>query len=176
MSTAAIAIDSFLDSNKWNTIQSGITDYLNASEYSENRTPLHTQINSWIQAKLTSLNLWQSAWESDVKLFSSINVLPKDINVESSDPTNGGYHREEGGYIYYIHPSWESSWGGELKFKDCDVASVEPIPNRFVWVNPGVLHGIGVVTSAATTNRITSVAWPNGTVSYPSADLTINTI
>ncbi len=86
MSTAAIAIDNFLDSDKWNTIQSGISGYLNSSEYSENRTSLHTQINSWIQEKLTSLSLWQSAWESDVKLFSSINVLPKDINVESSDP------------------------------------------------------------------------------------------
>ena len=118
MSTAAIAIDNFLDSTKWDTIQSGISYYLNASEYSENRTYLHTQINSWVQEKLTSLNLWKSGWENDVKLFSSINVLPKDINVESGDPTNGGYHREEGGYIYYIHPVWESSWGGNLKLKN----------------------------------------------------------
>ena len=76
MSTAAIAIDNFLDSDKWNTIQSGISGYLNSSDYSSNRTSLHTQINSWVQEKLTSLNLWQSAWESDVKLFSSLNVLP----------------------------------------------------------------------------------------------------
>ena len=41
MSTAAIAIDTFLDSSKWNTIQSGISGYLNDSKYSENRTPLH---------------------------------------------------------------------------------------------------------------------------------------
>ena len=34
MSTAAIAIDNFLDSDKWNTIQSGISGYLNSSEYS----------------------------------------------------------------------------------------------------------------------------------------------
>ena len=175
MSTAAIAIDNFLDSDKWNTIQSGISEYLNSSEYSGNRTSLHTQINSWIQEKLTSLSLWQSAWESDVKLFSSINVLPKDINVESGDPTNGGYHREEGGYIYYIHPAWESSWGGNLKFKDCDVDKVEPKPNRFVWVNPNVWHGIEVVDSSANTNRVTVVAWPSGTVTYADATAIINT-
>ena len=77
MSTAAIAIDNFLDIDKWNIIQSGISEYLNSSEYSENRTSLHTQINSWIKEKLMSLNLWQYAWEDDIKLFSSLNVLPK---------------------------------------------------------------------------------------------------
>ncbi len=49
MSVAAIAIDNFLDTDKWNTIQSGISQYLNASDYSENRTSLHTNINSWIK-------------------------------------------------------------------------------------------------------------------------------
>ena len=175
MSTAAIAIDNFLDSDKWNTIQSGISGYLNSSDYSSNRTSLHTQINSWVQEKLTSLNLWQSAWESDVKLFSSLNVLPKDLNVESSDPTNGGYHREQGGYIYYIHPTWDTSWGGSLKLKDCDADNIEPLPNRFVWVNPDVWHGIEVVNNSASNNRITVVAWPSGTMEYSSADLIINT-
>ena len=175
MSTAAIAIDNFLDSSKWNTIQSGISSYLTASDYSENRTSLQTDINSWIKDKLTGLSLWQNSWDDDVKLFSSLNVLPKDINVESSDPTNGGYHREQGGYIYYIHPAWQSSWGGNLKFKDCSVDKIEPKPNRFVWVNPNVWHGIEVVNNTASTNRITVVAWPAGTLEYPSADLVINT-
>ena len=48
MSVAAIAIDNFLDTSKWNTIQAGISGYLNAPSYSENRTSLHTDINSWI--------------------------------------------------------------------------------------------------------------------------------
>ena len=175
MSTAAIAIDNFLPSDKWNEIQWGIGSYLNTSTYTEVRTSIHTQINGWIEERLKELNIWQDSWKDEIPLFSSINVAPVGVDREASGDGTG-HHKEQGGYIYYIHPSWESSWGGELKFKDCDVASVEPTPNRFVWVNPGVLHGIGVVTSAATTNRITSVAWPNGTVSYASADLTINTI
>ena len=175
MSTAAIAIDNFLPSDKWNEIQWGIGSYLNTSTYTEVRTSIHTQINGWVEERLKELNIWQDSWKDEIPLFSSINVAPVGVDREASGDGTG-YHKEQGGYIYYIHPSWESSWGGELKFKDCDVASVEPTPNRFVWVNPGVLHGIGVVTLAATTNRITSVAWPNGTVSYASADLTINTI
>ena len=176
MSTAAIVIDNFLDSGKWNTIQSGISGYVNAPTYSQNRTSLHSDINSWIQGRLVDLKLWKSSWENEVKIFSSLNVLPKDINVESSDPTNGGYHREEGGYIYYIHPLWESSWGGNLKLKDCSADKIEPKPNIFVWVNPDIWHGIEVVNDTASTNSITVVAWPSGTLEYSSADLIINTI
>lgn len=176
MSTAAIAIDNFLDIGKWNTIQSGINQYLNSPLYSENRTSLHTQINSWIQEKLSSLNLWESTWEEEIKLFSSLNVLPKNTDAESSDSANAGYHKEHGGYIYYIHPYWVSSWGGNLKFKNCSIGKIEPKPNRFVWVNPDVWHGIEVVNSTASTNRITVVAWPSGTMNYDRADIIINNL
>ena len=176
MSVAAIAIDNFLDSSKWNTIQAGISEYLNASFYSENRTSLHTDINSWIKEKLSTLGLWNNLWDDEIKLFSSINVLPKNINVEEGDTVNGGYHREDGGYIYYIHPEWDPVWGGQLKFKDCSVEEIDPKPNRFVWVNPDIWHGIKVVYHEAQTNRVTVVAWPTGTVEYPSADIVINTL
>ena len=176
MTTAAVVIDNFLTTDKWNSIQSGITDYINASSYKEERTSLHTQIHEWIESKLTELNLWQSSWKNEVPLFSSINVAPVGLNRESSDPSNGGYHVESGGYIYYIHPTWEASWGGHLKFKNCDVAQIEPTPNRFVWVNPKIWHGIEVVESGATNNRIAVVAWPTGTLEYPGADLKINTL
>ena len=171
MATAAVVIDNFLTTDQWNTIQSGISAYLNSSTYTELRNSLHTQINDWIETKLTDLNLWQSSWKNEIPLFSSINVGPPGVNRE----TSGGYHVESGGYIYYIHPTWDSSWGGHLKFKDCDVAQIEPTPNRFVWVNPKVWHGIEVVDSSASNNRIAVVAWPTGTVEYSSADLIINT-
>ena len=63
-----------------------------------------------------------------------------------------------------------------MKFKDCDGSIIEPKPNRFVWVNPDVWHGIEVVNDSANTNRITVVAWPSGTVTYPSADVIINKV
>ena len=175
MSTAAVVIDNFLESGNWNTIQNNLST-LNSSTYSEVEDSLNTQIHSWIQVKLTSLNLWQSSWEDDIKLFSGIKSLPKGIDLESGDPTNGGYHREQGGYIYYIHPSWTPSWVGHLKFKDCSVDKIEPKPNRWVWVNPDVWHGIEVVTEPAATCRVSAVAWPNGTVVYDGADIVINKI
>ena len=176
MSTAAIVIDNFLSESQWDTIQSGVTSHLNSTLYGESKDSLYTEVTAWIEEKLKSLNLWQDSWKDEVKLFSSLNSLPKGVDVESSDPANGGYHRESGGYIYYIHPAWESSWGGNLKFKDCSVDKIEPKPNRFVWVNPDVWHGIEVVSDTAGTNRVTVVAWPTGTVEYAGADLIINTL
>lgn len=175
MSTAAIVIDNFLTSTQWDTIQSGVTSHLNSTSY-DSKDSLYVQVTAWIEEKLKSLNLWQDSWKDEVKLFSSLNSLPKGVDVESPDPTNGGYHREDGGYIYYIHPAWESSWGGNLKFKNCSVDKIEPKPNRFVWVNPDIWHGIEVVNNTASTNRITVVAWPSGTMQYASADLIINTL
>jgi len=176
MSVAAIVIDNFLSTSQWDGIQSDIGSHLSASTYTESRDIVHTQINGYIESKLKELNLWQDAWEDEISLFSSLNSLPKGIDVESSDPTNGGYHRESGGYILYIHPAWESTWGGNLKFKDCSVDKIEPKPNRFVWVNPNVWHGIEPVDATASTNRVTVVAWPTGTVEYVGADLIINTL
>ena len=175
MATASIVIDNFLTTDQWNTIQSGITGHLNSSTYTQERDSIHTQILTWIQAKLESLSLWKSSWTSETQLFSELISTPVGVDRESSDPNNGVYHREAGGFIYYIHPAWDSSWGGHLKFKDCDVAQIEPTPNRFVWVNPDVWHGIEVVDAAATTNRVTVVGWPAGTMEYGSADIIINT-
>ena len=176
MSVAAIAIDNFLSTSQWDGIQSDISSHLTSPTYSESRDTVYTQISGYIESKLKSLNIWQDAWKDEIPSFSSINVIPKELNVESSDSTNGGYHKEQGGYIYYIHPAWTSSWGGNLKFKDCSVAQIEPKPNRFVWVNPNIWHGIEVVNSTANTNRMAVVAWPTGTVQYASADLIINTL
>ena len=176
MSVAAIAIDNFLSDIQWSSIQSNISGYLDPSTYKDERDSLHELINVWIEEKMKSLSLWQNPWSKEVRLFSSMISRPIGQNCESSDTVNGGYHMEQGGYIYYAHPEWDSSWGGNLKFKDCDGSIIEPKPNRFVWVNPDIWHGIEVVNDSASTNRITVVAWPSGTVTYPSADVIINKV
>ena len=42
-------------------------------------------------------------------------------------------------------------------------------------MNPDVWHGIELVESTASTNRVSVVAWPTGTVAYASASVIINT-
>ena len=176
MSVAAIAIDNFLSDIQWSSIQSNISGYLDPSTYKDERDSLHELINVWIEEKMKSLSLWQDPWSKEVRLFSSMISRPVGQNCESSDPNNGGFHTEQGGYIYYAHPQWNSSWGGNLKFRDCDIDLLEPKPNRFVWVNPDVWHGIEVVNSNAQTSRVSVVAWPSGTVEYPDASVIINKV
>lgn len=83
-----------------------------------------------------------------------------------------------GAYIYYMHPLWRSSWGGELLVADGDApppasdgsrSAVEavcrtggvfiyPRPNRLVLLRGGTLHCIKKVESAAGAALRTSVS------------------
>lgn len=169
--TAAIIIDDFLSNEKWEWIQSNLSEYLNTSEFIENRNEPYVTTIKWIKEKLNELDLFQEHWNSNLDMWSFINTLPPNIDRES---TGRGYHIDYGGFVYYTHPTWDSSWGGHLKFENCDVDQIEPKPNRFVWVNPKVPHGIGVVNDNATHNRITIVGWPEGCMEYPDATQQIN--
>ncbi len=175
MRTAAIVIDNFLESHQWQGIQEKIAsgNYLNVSDFEESKNSPYGEILIMLSDKLKEIDLWQDHWESTLSMWSFINTLPPGIDRESSS-NNDGYHSEFGGFVYYAHPSWNSSWGGHLKFKNCDIEKIEPTPNRFVWINPAVWHGIEVVNSGALHNRITVVGWPEGCLEYQDATLQIN--
>lgn len=82
------------------------------------------------------------------------------------------WHSDKGwlaGYIYYAHPTWRSSWGGELLIganvgsqpisgdprnaveQVCETggAFVYPRPNRLVLLSGGTLHCVKKVEAAA---------------------------
>jgi hypothetical protein len=175
MRTAAIVIDEFLSEEKWEYISNIIldSDYLKSQDFKEWRDPFYEKVIDWIEEKSKSIEIWRPHWGHTIPMWSYMNSLPPNIDRESS---GGGYHKDFGGFVYYIHPTWDPSWGGHLKFKDCDVDKIEPKPNRFVWINPAIWHGIEVVNSNALHNRITVVGWPEGCVEYESASLKINMI
>lgn len=175
MRTAAVVIDNFLSEDRWIYIQNKLSEigYLNAESFVEEKNNLHSVILEWISQKLKELDIWNEHWEHTIPMWSYINTLPPGINREESGG-NDGYHKEFGGLVYYMHPTWQSEWGGHLKFKNCDVDKIVPVPNRFVWINPSVWHGIEVVNETSENNRITFVSWPEGCVEYPDATLKIN--
>jgi|SRR5210317_731376 hypothetical protein len=173
--TAAIVIDNFLSESKWQYIQNNIDEYLHSQFFVEDRNDPYPQVIEWIKEKLQSIDVWNDHWKNTIDSWSFINTLPAGVDRESSGG-NGGYHSEFGGFVYYIHPSWESDWGGHLKFKDCNISQIDPTPNRFVWINPAVWHGIEVVNLNAKHNRITVVGWPEGCVEYEDCSIKINTL
>ena len=172
--TAAIIIDNFLPNEQWQFVQNNIEEYLYSKNFLENKNKPYNEVIQAIKDKLKSLDIWREHWNNAIDMWSYINSLPPGIDRESSGE-NDGYHSEFGGFVYYLHPNWDSSWGGHLKFKDCSVAQIEPKPNRFVWINPVVWHGIEPVNSNANHNRVTVVGWPEGCIEYSNATLTINT-
>ncbi|MGH6872381.1 MAG: 2OG-Fe(II) oxygenase [Rhizomicrobium sp.] len=58
-----------------------------------------------------------------------------------------------GAYIYYMHPAWGASWGGELLVADDASHSagrfIRPVPNRLVVMRGGTFHCINPVARAA---------------------------
>jgi len=175
MRTAAVILDDFLSVDRWNYITKTVSqsNFLITDEFMEWRDSFYEEVMSFMIERMKQLDIWQDHWDSTIPLWSFINTLPPGIDRESSG-NNGGYHSEFGGFVYYIHPTWNTSWGGHLKFKNCDVEKIEPKPNRFVWINPGVFHGIEVVNETAENNRITIVGWPEGCIETSHASQIIN--
>ena len=174
MRTAAVIIDNFLSDDKWNYISNTVlsSNFLKTAEFKEWKDDFYNQVIEWIQNRSKEIDIWKPHWEHTIPMWSYMNSLPPRIDRESA---GGGYHTDFGGFAYYIHPSWNEDWGGHLKFRDCDVEKIVPVPNRFVWINPVVWHGIEVVNENAEYNRITVVGWPEGCVEYGNVDIKINT-
>jgi len=87
--TAAIIIDDFLSNEKWEWIQSNLSEYLNTSEFIENRNEPYVTTIKWIKERLNELDLFQEHWNSNLDMWSFINTLPPNIDRES---TGRGYH------------------------------------------------------------------------------------
>lgn len=55
--------------------------------------------------------------------------------------------RFRGTFVLYAHERWEADWGGALAFDDG--VSIEPAPNRCVFLKAGVPHAVRPVAPAA---------------------------
>ena len=57
-----------------------------------------------------------------------------------------GPHADNGSYVFYIHPDWDEAWGGKLQIVNAEEEQyregIFAKPNRFIWMNPRVLHDI----------------------------------
>jgi hypothetical protein len=174
--TAAIIIDNFLSDEKWNHIQEILSKkyYLNSTYSTREKDDLWVFISKEMKKRLIELNIWENNWDVDLLAGSYINVTTPIINVELCD---NGYHQDDTGFVYYIHPSWNVEWKGMLKFKDCEMVEIEPKPNRFVWINENIWHGIGTFNREALHNRIAVVgwSWPHKNIEDVSCPHILNT-
>ena len=110
MRTAAVVIDNFLSEEKWNYISNTVlsSDFLTTAEFKEWKDDFYSLVIDWIQERSKEVDIWKPHWEHTIPMWSYMNSLPPGIDRESA---GGGYHTDFGGFVYYIHPSWNESWG-----------------------------------------------------------------
>jgi hypothetical protein len=177
MRTAALIFDNFLSEDKWNYTQELLSKkyYLNSDLPTREKDNLWGFLSKEIKQRLIDLDIWENNWDIDLLAGSYINVTTPIINVELCD---NGYHQDDTGFVYYIHPSWNVEWKGMLKFKDCEMVEIEPKPNRFVWINENIWHGIGTFNTQALHNRIAVVgwSWPHKNIEDVNCPHTINIV
>ena len=78
--TAGIIMDNFLSNDKWEYIQSHIDEYLNSSEFVENRNDPYSTCIGWIKEKLATFDFHNEHWNVNLDTWSFINTLPPNID------------------------------------------------------------------------------------------------
>jgi hypothetical protein len=70
-----------------------------------------------------------------------------------------------GAFTYYVHRSWNTSWGGDLLVQSpCESRDVDrgvfvsPLPNRLVLLKGGTLHSVARISSEAGANVRRTIA------------------
>lgn len=72
-------------------------------------------------------------------------------------------HMDNGGFVFYVHPRWKKNWGGRFYIEPIKTF-VDPLPNRFLYINPKIPHAVEPLTAKVKTNRMTVVGFPEGTI------------
>ena len=94
------------------------------------------------------------------------------LSLNQYRPSNYGHgnfngpHRDNGSYVFYIHPHWDENWEGKLKITNAVEeeyrTAIFAKPNRFVWMNPCTLHDISTTSVNAEHARVTNLGFLGG--------------
>ena len=85
--------------------------------------------------RLKEIRLYQLHFDESIKLFGYNQFRPSNYGHCNMY----GPHIYNGGYVFYIHPHWEESWGGKLQITNAVEeeyrTGIFARPNRFVWID-----------------------------------------
>ena len=166
---SAILIDNFLPQVTFDTLSSKVSassDY-NIDTVVDRKDDLWTEVYTEVFVRLKEIGLYQTHFAESVQLFGYNQFRP----ANESYCNIYGPHFDNGGYVFYIHPDWDESWGGKLQITNAEVeeyrTGIYAKPNRFIWIDPNTFHNVTTTASSITHNRVTNVAFLGG-------DITIN--
>ena len=160
---STIIIDDFLSSSDFNSISSRVESsaQYNSDEMFDMRDDLWRDTNNLVFKRLKEINLYQEHFEEASKIASFSYNQFRPPNYAHGNMY--GPHVDDGSYVFYIHPHWEESWEGKLKLTNAENEEyrngIFAKPNRFIWMNPSVMHDVSTTSSNAGHARVTNLGF-----------------
>jgi len=163
---SAILIDNFLEQSKFDSISSKVEaspDY-HTTTVQDTRDALFQEAYGAVFERLKEIGLYQTHFAESVKMFGYNQFRPANEGYGNFN----GPHFDHGGYVFYIHPHWDESWEGKIKFTNADEQQYRDglfaKPNRFIWIQPGTYHDVTTTSSNTSHARVANIAFLAGVI------------
>ena len=163
---SAILIDTFLEQRKFDALSSKVaaSSEYNTTTIQDTRDALFEEAYGLVFERLKELGLYQTHFADSVKLFGYNQFRPANEGYGNFN----GPHFDHGGYVFYIHPHWDESWEGRIKFTNADEKEyregIYAKPNRFIWIEPGTFHDVTTTSANTTHARVANIAFLGGNI------------
>jgi len=163
---SAILIDNFLAEDKFNSISAKVaaSSHYTNGEFADLRDDLWEEVTNLVFGRMQEVGLYLHHFAESRKLAS--------FSYNQYRPSNYGHgnihgpHRDNGSYVFYIHPHWDENWEGKLKITNAVEeeyrTAIFAKPNRFIWMNPCTLHDISTTTENTEHARVTNLGFLGG--------------
>ena len=161
---SAILIDNFLEQSKFDTISAKVaaSSEYNTTTVQDTRDALFKEAYALVFERLKEIGLYQTHYASAVKLFGYNQFRPANEGYGNFN----GPHFDHGGYVFYIHPHWDESWEGKIKFTHAVEEEyrngIHAKPNRFIWIDQETYHDVTTTASNTSHARVANIAFLGG--------------
>ena len=163
---STILIDNFLSPSDFNSITSQVvsSNQYNHEFHHDMRDDLWTQTTNLVFNRLREIGLYQEHFSESIKLFGYNQFRPANEGYGNFN----GPHFDHGGYVFYIHPDWDETWEGKIKFTHAITEEyrngIYAKPNRFIWIEPTTYHDVTTTASNTTHARVANISFLGGNI------------
>lgn len=163
---SAILIDNFLSEDKFSVISAKVaaSPQYTSGQFADVRDELWEEVTNLVFERLREIGLYHYHFSDATKIHN--------FSMNQYRPSNYGHgnmfgpHRDNGSYVFYIHPHWDENWEGKLKIINADQQKyregIIAKPNRFIWMNPCTLHDISTTSENTEHARVTNLGFLGG--------------
>ena len=163
---SAILIDDFLEQSSFDTLSTKVaaSSEYNTTSVIDTKDALWKEVCGIVLERLKGIGLYQPHFSESIKLFGYNQFRPANEGYGNFN----GPHFDHGGYVFYIHPDWDESWEGKIKFTNANEDQykngIYAKPNRFIWIEPGTYHDVTTTASNTTHARVANIAFLGGNI------------